>query len=87
MLTADAVFDPPDGPEISFEGLVVASNPAHRWVYCSNITRDEVWVFVNNDSCPENPHSVPHVAFDDSMCPPGGEPHASIEIRGTAYWY
>lgn len=35
---------------------------------------------------PHEPHCVPHSAFDDSTCPPGVPPRASIEMRGTAYW-
>lgn len=87
LILADAVFDALDRPEWSFEGLVIAPNPAHRWIYCSDMTRDDVWVFVTNDSEAGHPHHVPHVAFDDPTCPPDSEPRASIEMRGIAYWY
>jgi hypothetical protein len=87
LVLADAVFDAADKPEWSFEGVVVAANPAHRWVYWSNMTRDETLIFVTNDSEPDNPHSVPHVAFDDPGCPPDASPRGSIEMRGIAYWY
>ena len=87
LILADAVFDALDRAEWSFEGLVIAPNPAHRWIYCSDMTRDEVWVFVTNDSEAGHPHHVPHVAFDDPTCPPDSEPRASIEMRGIAYWY
>ena len=87
LILADAVFDSPGKPEWSFEGLVIAGNPAHRWVYWSGMTRDEAIVFVTNDSAPGLPHHVPHVAFDEPACPPEADPRGSIEVRGIAYWY
>jgi hypothetical protein len=87
LLTAQAVFDRDGQPVWSFEGLVVAHSPDHRWVYYSGLTRDEALVFVTNDSASGTPHHVPHVAFDDPTCPPDVEPRASIEMRGIAYWF
>jgi hypothetical protein len=51
------------------------------------MTRDEVLVFKTNDSDPARSHCVPHVAVDDSRCPPDVLPRVSIEMRGTGYWY
>ena len=87
LILADAVFDNPGQPEWSFEGLVVAYNPAHRWSYFSGMTRDEVLVFKTSDSDPARAHHVPHVAFDDPSCPDGVTPRCSIEMRGIAYWF
>lgn len=87
LILADAVFDAKDGPEWSFEGLVIGANPDHRWIYASDMTRDEVWVFVTNDSDLANPHHVPHSAFDDPTCPADAPARASIEMRGIAFWY
>jgi hypothetical protein len=87
LILADAVFDAKDGPEWSFEGLVIGANPDHRWIYASDMNRDEVWVFVTNDSDPINPHHVPHSAFDDPGCPADAGARASIEMRGIAFWY
>ena len=86
LVPADAVFDQRDAPEWSFEALVVRYNPAHRWLYFSNMTRDEVIVFKTNDSDPSEPIQVPHSAFDDATCPAGVTPRASIEMRAIAYW-
>lgn len=86
ILPADAIFDAPEMPEWSFEGLVVHPNPCHRWVYYSNMTPDEVLVFKTNDSDPGVPHHVPHSAFDDPSCPAGVQPRASIEMRAIAFW-
>jgi hypothetical protein len=87
LMEADAVFDVAGTPEWSFEGWVVRYSAAHRWSYFSDMKRDEALVFKTNDSDPEEPHCVPHSAFDDPTCPDGVTPRASIEMRGTAYWY
>lgn len=87
LLPADAIFDR-DGVDIwSFEGLVVAHSPAHRWHWFSDLGRDEVIMFKTNDSDPERAHSVPHAAFDNPDCPADAPPRASIEMRAIAYWY
>ena len=86
LISADAVFDAKGAPEWSFEGLVVRHNPAHRWCYFSNMTRDEALIFKTNDSDPGAPHCVPHSAFDDPGCPESVPPRASIEIRAVAFW-
>jgi hypothetical protein len=87
LVAADAVFDSPGAADWSFEGWVVRHNPAHLWSYFSDMHRDEVIVFKTNDSDPREPHCVPHSAFDDPSCPPGTAARASIEMRGTAYWF
>jgi hypothetical protein len=88
LIEADAIFDPPGGaPEWSFEGLVIAHNPAHRWCYFRDMTPDEAIVFKTNDSDRALAHHVPHVAFDDPSCPPGVPPRASVEMRAVAYWF
>jgi hypothetical protein len=40
--------------------------------------RDELLVFRTE---------VPHAAFDNTTCPSGLPPRASIEMRAIAYWY
>jgi hypothetical protein len=87
LIIADAVFDEPGKPEWSFEGWVVAHNPAHRWHWFSNLTRDEALVFKTNDSDPAFARYVPHVAFDHPTCPADAPARASIEMRAIAYWY
>lgn len=85
-IAADAIFDPPGAPEWSFEGLVIAANPQHRWHWFSNMTRDEAIVFKTWDSDPERATHVPHVAFDLPDCPADAAPRVSIEMRATAFW-
>ncbi|MGV3512964.1 MAG: CmcJ/NvfI family oxidoreductase [Novosphingobium sp.] len=87
LIAADAVFDAPGQPEWSFEGLVVAHNPAHRWHWFSEMTIDEAVLFKTNDSDPACAHHVPHVAFDLPGCPTDAPPRVSIEMRATAYWW
>ena len=84
---ADAVFDVAGRPEWSFEGLVIRFNPRHRWLYFSNMTRDEALVFKTHDSEKTAPSQVPHSAFDDPTAPPNVPPRASIEMRAIAYWF
>jgi hypothetical protein len=86
LLSADAIFDPPDGaPEWSFESWLIAHNPAHRWQWFANMTRDEAIIFKTSDSEFHNP--VPHVAFDSRQAPANCHPRASIEMRAIAYWF
>lgn len=87
VVAADAIFDVTDRPEWSFESLLVRHNPAHRWCYFSDMTRDEALVFKTNDSQAGEPHHVPHTAFNDPTCPPGAAPRSSIEMRAIAYWF
>jgi hypothetical protein len=87
LLLADAVFDKDGVDAWSFEGIVVAHSPGHRWHWFSDLNRDEVIVFKTHDSDPARAHSVPHVAFDDPDCPADVPPRASIEMRAIAYWF
>lgn len=86
LMTADAVFDAPGQPEWGFEALLVHYNPRHRWLYFSNMSRDEALVFKTHDSDPAEPHHCPHTAFDDPTCPSGVPPRVSIEIRAHAFF-
>ncbi len=59
-------------------------NPDHRWCYFSQMTPDEVLVFVTHDSDPARPHQVAHTAFLDPTCPPGTPTRGSVEMRALA---
>jgi hypothetical protein len=85
LLVADAIFDPPGGPEWSFESWVIAYNPAHRWCWFPEMTRDEALIFKTSDSVFSNP--VPHVAFDAPQTGLALQPRASIEMRAVAFWF
>jgi len=87
LVPADAVFDAVDGPEWSFEALLVRYSPRHRWCTFRDMTPDEALIFKTNDSDPAEPHNIPHSAFDNPDCPAGVAPRVSVEARAIAYWY
>jgi len=87
LIAADAVFNAPNQPQWSFEGIVVAHHPAHRWHWFSDMWRDEVLVFKTNDSDGARAHCVPHVAFDNPDAGAQAAPRASIEMRAIAFWF
>ncbi len=60
--------------------------PHHRWWYFSNMTRDEVLLFVFHDSRRIPPWRVPHTAFLDRTRP-AARPRESIEFRSVAYFW
>lgn len=85
LIVADAIFDPPGRPEWRFDSWVLAANPAHRWLWFPEMTRDEALIFKSSDSLLGNP--APHVAFDNPLAPAGCPPRASIEMRAVAFWF
>lgn len=87
LVPADARFDRNGKVDWSFEALLLRYNPAHRWLFFSDMTRDDVLVFKRHDTDPGEPHHVPHSAFSDPRVPAGVTPRASVEIRTIAYWY
>jgi hypothetical protein len=87
LIAADAVFDTPGKPEWSFEGIVVAHSPRHRWHWFPDMHRDEALVFKTNDSDRRRAHCVPHVAFNNPLCAPDAAPRVSIEMRAIALWF
>ena len=60
-------------------------NPAHRWWYFSNMTRDEVLLVTFHESRRVRPWRVPHTAFRDTSRPEA-RPRESIEFRSIAYF-
>ena len=82
----DAVIDVPGQPEFRFGSSLFHADPAHRWVYFSDMDRDEVLVFKAFDSDTSQVQGCPHSAFDDPTCPSNAIPRSSIEIRAFAFW-
>jgi hypothetical protein len=87
LVDSDSIMDFPGKPESSIVVGVVRYNERHRWSYFSNLSREEVLVFKNNDSDPSQPRQVPHSAFRDASCPPGAAARTSIEARVVAFWF
>jgi hypothetical protein len=86
LVLADAIFDSPGG-DWSFEGYVVAHDPAHRWFWFPDMSPREAIIFKTHDSHKGVARCVPHVAFDDPDCPDDAKPRVSVEIRAIAYWW
>jgi hypothetical protein len=74
---------PRDAPGTS--GFEFHHNPAHRWWYFPDMTRDEVLFFKFNDSDHERAWRVPHSAFLDPTAR-ATQPRHSIEFRTVAYF-
>jgi hypothetical protein len=88
LLDCDAIFDPLDGgPEWGFPNYLLAHNPAHRWFYYSDMTRDEAIIFKTSESDPSRAQLMPHGAFDNPLAGQDAPPRVSLEMRGTAYWF
>lgn len=60
-------------------------NPAHRWWYFSNMTRDEVMMIKFHDSDRSVAWRTPHTAFRDGSLP-NARVRASIECRSYAFF-
>ena len=75
-----------NGFEMTWENTAYKHSPEHQWFYCSDMTRDEAFVFRSYDSDPAFAGHVPHTAFQDLTCPDSAVPRASLEIRMLAFY-
>lgn len=65
----------------------IAHNPAHKWFYFPQMTRNEALVFKVFDSDASKPSRfTAHSAFDDPTTPPNAPPRESIETRCFAFF-
>jgi len=87
LIAADAVFDAPGQAEWSFEGLVLAHAPEHRWHWYPDMHPREALIFKTHDSDSTRAHCVPHVAFDNPACAADAPARVSIEMRALALWF
>jgi hypothetical protein len=60
-------------------------NPNHRFCWWSNMTPDEILVFVQYEEGRGPTSTVMHTAFSDPNCPPGTPPRQSIEARAYVF--
>lgn len=81
-VVADQVIDRPGVPERRIEIELLRYAESQRWCYYSNMTRDEVIVFVAFDSVSGG--GVPHAAFDDPTCSELTAARESIDERVVA---
>lgn len=80
----DALFAPMDDDK-QMAAAIFRHNPAHRWWYFSNMTRDEALLFKFHDSDRSVGWRVPHTAFHDMSFPDAHE-RESIECRSIAFF-
>jgi hypothetical protein len=80
------VFGPEGAPMSLLEAQLGMANPAHRWLYFSGLTPDEVILFKGFDSDSTRATGVMHTAFDDPTAPEDASPRASIESRFFAFF-
>jgi len=74
------------GELMSWENITYLHSDRHRWCYCSDMRRDEAYVFRGFDSDPAGAEQVPHSAFVNEACPASAPPRASVEIRMFAFY-
>jgi hypothetical protein len=87
LMEADGVYD--EGEPSTWwelEAFLLKHNPRHRWLFFRNMRPDEALVFRAYDNLPGWRSGVPHTAFDDPSCPPGGPARVSIEARAFAVY-
>lgn len=74
-------------PDRRGEVFRLAFNPAQRWYFFPDMSRDEVLLFKSFDSMEDGrARFTPHTAFDDPTCPPESPPRQSIEVRALVMW-
>jgi len=81
----DARFAPIEGEETMGASGLFRFNPAHRWYYFPDMTRDEIIAIKFHDSDHDRAWRAPHCAFHDENRA-GTNPRESIEFRVAAYF-
>jgi hypothetical protein len=84
LVAADGVYDFGEQPWQRSEAYMLRHNPAHRWIYFSDMRPEEVLVFRAYDNAPGAHAPVPHVAFEDPTCPGTATGRVSAEARAYA---
>jgi hypothetical protein len=85
LVVSHIVIGPPDR-EMRIQTNMVAHNPAHRWVYFSDMRPSELLMFRGYDTDPARSRRVPHTAFDDPTAGDDAPPRESIDIRCVAFF-
>jgi len=84
LVPADGVYDAGPPPWPTAEAYLVRRNPAHRWIYFSDMRPDEALIFRAYGNEPSWIAGAPHVAFADPSCPASAGPRISVEARAYA---
>ena len=81
----DAISAPVEGEARMGASALFAHDPAHRWFYYPDMTRDEIIAIKFHDSDRSRAWRTPHCAFHDESRP-DALPRESIEFRVVAYF-
>jgi hypothetical protein len=73
-------------PDRTGETYGVTYNPAHRWFYVPDMSRDEALLLKCYDSAQDGTaRFAPHTAFEDPTAPADILPRESIELRTLVF--
>jgi hypothetical protein len=61
-------------------------NPTYRWSYISNMTSDDMLLFVGLDSADDRLPGNPHSAFENTLHGDKVIPRISCEVRAFVFW-
>ena len=86
LVISHIVLGPTPEREMRIQTNMVTFNPRHRWVYFSDVHRDELLIFRGYDSDPARSRRVPHTAFDDPSAGEDAPPRESVDIRCVAFF-
>jgi hypothetical protein len=75
-----------EGPHAKLNALRASYNQRHRFCWWSDMTPDEVLVFLQYEQGLGQTSTVMHTAFSDPRCPAGTPPRQSIEARGYVFF-
>ncbi|MFC4595854.1 CmcJ/NvfI family oxidoreductase [Sphingobium tyrosinilyticum] len=75
-----------EGAESRSDNYIYRYNPAHRWAYVSDMTEEDLLLFVGFDSADEGMAGTPHSSFDYWRSCDHTVPRASCETRAFVYW-
>ena len=73
------------GREQAYWNYSLKYNDAHQWYYCSDMTNDDVLVFIGSESTTEMP-GILHSSFDNTALGQHATPRISCELRAFVYW-
>jgi hypothetical protein len=83
---ADFIEEVEGSPPYQDELSLCRYNPRHEWFNFSDMTPDEVLLFIGYDYANPGKCGAMHTAFRDPTCPPGVPGRASIEVRMFAFF-
>lgn len=73
------------GKEQAYTSFSLKYAPHHRWAYCSDMTTDDMLVFIGSES--DNPMpGILHSSFDNGGNVENWVPRVSCEVRAFAFW-